>query len=573
MTDPEPVSTADAYLGLLDDRGVDYLFGNAGTDFGPLIDAYARRDAAGESSPRPLTIPHEITAVAMAHGYAMVSGRTPVVMVHTIAGTANAIGGLINANRAQIPMLFTAGRTPITEGDARGARDMHIHWAQESFDQGAMVREWVKWDYELRAGTDLGSVLDRAMAIAGSEPRGPVSLTLPRELLAAESTTAPGPGATSGSAIRSASDAPARTMASPADIAAAADLLIAAENPLIITRSAGRDPRACRELARLADVVGAVVIDPYPTNSNLDFDHPLHLVDSPDRHLAHADVIVIVESDVPWIPKRARPTDRARVIAIATDPLHGRYPLRDFPADIGLAGNLSLNLGALVAGLAGRLDGDVVAERSTRWRAEVDDARASARSLADAGRDAVPLQKPWFSAVLDDLLPDDALLVDELGCDVRQLRFSGPNRFFGVSQAGVLGWGLGAALGARLAAPDRPVVSVIGDGSYLFGAPTTAHWVARRYDLPVLFLVWNNAKWGAVEASTRMVYPDGHAARNDSFAFSDLQPAVDYELVCEAAGGVGERVDDPADLPGAIERGLKTVAGGRQALVNLIAHP
>ena len=137
----DPRSVADAYLGLLADRGVEYLFGNAGTDFGPIIDAYARRTEAGEPSPAPVPVTHEVTAMAMAHGYGMVSGSTPAVMVHTVAGTANAVGGLINANRARQALYLTAGRTPLTEGDRLGARDMHIHWSQESFDQGAMVRE------------------------------------------------------------------------------------------------------------------------------------------------------------------------------------------------------------------------------------------------------------------------------------------------------------------------------------------------------------------------------------------------------------------------------------------------
>ncbi|MEZ5264876.1 MAG: thiamine pyrophosphate-binding protein [Acidimicrobiales bacterium] len=123
-------SVADAYLELLAHRGVEYLFGNGGTDFGPIIDAYARRVQADEPVPQPVTVPHEIPAMAMAHGYAMVSGKIPAVMVHTIAGTANAIGGLINANRAQVPIFFSAGRTPLTEGGALGARDLHIHWAQ-----------------------------------------------------------------------------------------------------------------------------------------------------------------------------------------------------------------------------------------------------------------------------------------------------------------------------------------------------------------------------------------------------------------------------------------------------------
>jgi acetolactate synthase I/II/III large subunit len=177
-------STADAYIALLAARGIDYLFGNGGTDFAPIVDVYARRLAADEPCPTPVTVPHEIPAVAMAHGYTMVSGRPQAVMVHTVAGTANAVSNLINAARAQVPMLLTAGRTPLTEGPLRGSRDMMIHWAQESFDQAAMVREWVKWDYELRFGADLEGVVDRALAIAQAGPQGPVYLTLPREVLA-----------------------------------------------------------------------------------------------------------------------------------------------------------------------------------------------------------------------------------------------------------------------------------------------------------------------------------------------------------------------------------------------------
>ena len=564
MSDEQPRSKADAYLELLHNRGVEYLFGNAGTDFGPLIDAIARRAQAGEPSPKPVTVTHEVTAMAMAHGYAMVSGKTPAIMVHTVAGTANAIGGLINANRAQVPMLFTAGRTPLTEGDALGARDLHIHWAQESYDQGGMVREWVKWDYELRSGSDLAGVIDRAMAIAESEPKGPVYLTLPREVLAEPHDGSPVDGSPSMRA--------GKTMAAAVELAAAAEDLIRASDPIIITRSVGRDPGANRALTRLAEILGAPVFDPYPTHSNLDFDHPLHLLSPPDRHLGRADVVVVVDSDVPWTPKRSRPDPGATIIGVATDPLHSSYPIRGFPVDVNLGGSPAANLLALAEAVGGRLDTAVVAERTTRWHQEAQRQRAAAEDRAEAARLVAPLQKPWFSSVLDELLPDDALVIDELGNDVSQLRLRGPGRFFGVSQAGVLGWGLGAGLGAKLAAPDRQVVSVVGDGSYLFGAPTTAHWVSRRYDLPVLYLVWNNAKWGAVEGATRMVYPDGHATRNDSFSFSDLRPSLDYELVCQAAGGMGERVDDPADLPNALERGLKAVAEGRQALLNLIAH-
>ena len=177
-------STADAYLELLAARGVEYFFANAGTDFAPLIEAYARRSAQGQASPRPITVPHEVPAVAMAHGYTMVTGRAQVVMVHVIVGAGNAAGGVINAARSNVPMLFSAGRNPITEAGDAGSRDRPIHWAQEAFDQAGMLREFVKWDYELKRFDQLETVVDRALTLAQSEPRGPVYLTLPREVLA-----------------------------------------------------------------------------------------------------------------------------------------------------------------------------------------------------------------------------------------------------------------------------------------------------------------------------------------------------------------------------------------------------
>src|SRR5436853_6515296 len=126
-------TTAEAYLELLAARGVEYFFGNAGTDFAPIIEAYARRGAHGQLLPRPITVPHEVPAVAMAHGYAMVSGRPQVVMVHVIVGAGNAVGGIINAARSNVPILFSAGRNPITEAGHAGSRGRHIHWSQDSF--------------------------------------------------------------------------------------------------------------------------------------------------------------------------------------------------------------------------------------------------------------------------------------------------------------------------------------------------------------------------------------------------------------------------------------------------------
>ena len=157
-------TVAEAYLALLAERGIEYLFANAGTDFAPLVEAFAKSVRTGAPAPQPLIATHENLALSMAHGYAMVSGRVPAVMVHVSVGTANGVCGALNAARENVPMLFTAGRSPLTETGLPGARDVYIHWAQEMFDQAGMLREIVKWEYELRNGQQLETVIDRVIA-------------------------------------------------------------------------------------------------------------------------------------------------------------------------------------------------------------------------------------------------------------------------------------------------------------------------------------------------------------------------------------------------------------------------
>ncbi len=558
-------SAAEAYLELLAARGIEHFFGNAGTDFAPIVEAYAKRLAQGTLLPRPMTVPHEVTAVAMAHGYAMVTGRPQAVMVHVIVGTANALGGIMNAARAHVPILFTAGRTPLTEGNLPGARNRYIHWAQEAFDQGALLREFVKWDYELRMGSQLETVVDRALAIACAEPPGPVYLTLPREVLAERMETLE---------YCDPSRAPrnSATLADAAAIAEAARILAGARNPLIIAKAPGRDPAAVAPLVRLAEALGAPHFDHWHTHVNFPQHHPLHAGYDPAPYLAEADVVLAVESDVPWIPKLAAPRPEAKVIQVAVDPLFARYPIRGFPADVALAGTPRLTLAALAEAVvaAGPDPAQAVARRQ-RWGAE----HAGQRSRWEAAARAVagdrPIDMAWLSRRLGDVLDESTIVVNEYDLDVTQTCFGTPGSYFGSSPAAGLGWGLGAALGAKLAAPDKTVICAVGDGAYIFGSPTAAHFVSRAYNLPILVVIFNNRAWNAVKRATKAYAPDGWAVRTGTMPMSDLEPAPDYELICRASGGHGERVEDPAELPGALARALKVVSEERrQALLNVI---
>src|SRR5262249_4554101 len=184
MTPAAEPTGAEVFLQRLGELGIDTIFANAGTDFPPIVEALAK--AAVRDRPlRAIAVPHENLAVSIAYGHYLISGRPQVIMLHVNVGTANAVCALMNAYRERIPLVVAAGRTPFTETGHAGSRSLFIHWAQEMFDQASLVRETVKWDYEVRMPDQIRAALDRAFSLATSDPRGPVYLTLPREVLAA----------------------------------------------------------------------------------------------------------------------------------------------------------------------------------------------------------------------------------------------------------------------------------------------------------------------------------------------------------------------------------------------------
>ena len=559
-------------------RHVDYLFANSGTDFPPLIEALARGETAGEPVedgpeaparlPTAIAVPHENVAMAMAYGHTMVSGRPQAVMVHVNVGTANAVCGLINASRGRIPMLLAAGRTPYREAGAHGARSRAIQWAQEMFDQAGLVREAVKWDYELSCGAHVEAVVDRAFAIARSEPPGPVYLTLPREVLA-EAGDAPPAAAGLPVAAPAAPPAP-----DPAAIGEAARILAGAARPLIVTADAGRSVVSFEALARLAERHTLPVVSAFPRSLCIAADHPMNLGDDPGPLLAEADAVLVVDCDVPWIPDLQAPPAGCRIVHLGTDPLYSRYPLRSFPCDLAIDASSALALPALDAALAAQAaDEGTVAARRAALAARAADLRAGRRRAAAEAAGARPISIAWLSHCIDEIADDETIVLNELGLAPAQLTLRRPGSYFGLSPAGGLGWGTGAALGARLAAPDKLVIAAVGDGAYMFGNPVPAHYVSRAHGLPVLFVVANNGGWGAVRAATRAMYPDGAAMQRNAVPLTALSPMPDFETVIAASGGHGERVEDPTALPDALARAARIVREeGRQALLNVITR-
>lgn len=558
VDEARPETVAAAYLTHLAARGIEHLFGNAGTDFAPILDAYAWAGETGAAVPAPILAGHENLAVSMAHGYAMVSRRVPAVMVHVSVGTANMVCPALNAARENVAMLLTAGRTPVFEKGVAGARDGFIHWGQEMFDQAGMIREAVKWDYELRGAEQVGLVVDRALAIAASEPRGPVYLSLPREVLAAGAV--------------SAERGPAPAKAAPAlpdtgQIGRAAEILTAAAQPLIVATNAGREAGGFEAVSRFAKKFAIPVVQHRPRYLALPDAHGMNLGYEPHALLAEADAVMVLESDVPWIPARAEPRAGAAVIQCGQDPLYRRLPIRGFASDLTLAGSTAGILAALEAAMGRPV-------RDEARRADISMRRARERAWREnalvAAAEARPIDPVWASHCIGRAKDADAVLVNEYPLLLNFCAFEEPDCYFGSSSASGLGWGAGAALGAKLARPDRQVIATLGDGAFMFANPAAVHQAAALHGLPVLFVIFNNAMWGAVKRSALSLYPQ---RAGSALPFTGLGAPVAFEAICAAAGGHGERVEDPAALPDALERGLAAVRGGQQALINVMTAP
>ncbi|MGE3783951.1 MAG: thiamine pyrophosphate-requiring protein, partial [Alphaproteobacteria bacterium] len=429
-----------------------------------------------------------------------------------------------------------------------------------------MLREAVKWEYELRDGVQLETVIDRALTIARIPPQGPVYLSLPREVLAAKLPDF-------------ACDSPARRVAAsppaadPAAIAEAARLLATAKNPLIVTADLGRDPVAVPALAAFAERFAIPVVEHRQRYLNLPADHPCHLGYNPAALLDDADAILVLECDVPWIPSRKPPSPDCRVVHLGIDPLFARYPIRGFACDLAIAASPRQALPRLAEAMAPLAAAGEIASRRQRVAERRAALRAGWRKLEDEISNMRPIHPAWVSACLAEARHPESTIVNEYTLQPEHCPSTRPGSFFGSSPAAGLGWGAGAALGVKLAEPERQVIAVLGDGSYLFANPVAVHHAASLHRLPVLFVVVNNAMWGAVRRATLGMYPRGEAARSNRPPFIDLDELPAFEQVCAAAGGYGERVEDPAELPAAIARALDAVTvEKRQALLNVICQ-
>ena len=559
-----PTFTAEALLTRIKANGIDYLFANGGTDFAPVIEGYANGMAKEMSLPQPIIVPHETAAMGMAHGYYLATGRAQAVMVHVNVGLGNCVMGIINAAQENVPMLVMSGRTPLTEFSRPGSRMSPVQYAQEMRDQGSMVRELVKWDYELRYGDQIDLLVDRAATIAMNHPRGPVYLSLPREPLAEPLAGDWAPG-------RPVQAVPTAASPDREAIRKAAELLARAKNPLIICQRGDPEGRLSPVLGSFATQYAIPVCEFWSVRNTLATDHPMQAGYDVDPWLAEADVILVIDSPTPWLQRNTKPRTGATVIHVGADPLFTRWPVRSFPIDLAITSNATEAVAALHEEMA-RLTPKSSADIATRYKAleqRNSARREAARNKTRAGN-VSPMTPAYVAGCLSDAMDDKAVLFNEIGVPLEFMRLKGPNRFFNTPYSGGLGWGVTAALGASLADRERLTIACVGDGSYIFANPVACHQVAEAHRLPVLVVVMNNGVWNAVRRAALSMYPKGQAAGMDVMPITSLEPSPDYAQIAAASRGWSENVEDPAELPGAIQRAIGVIRKEkRQALLNV----
>jgi acetolactate synthase-1/2/3 large subunit len=349
----------------------------------------------------------------------------------------------------------------------------------------------------------------------------------------------------------------------------AAKLLGAAQHPLLITANGGRTLESSRAIEQLAHTLAVPVIHYRPRHLALSTEHPMHCGWDPHALLKEADVVLVVDCDVPWIPKEGQPKPEAKIIHVGPDPLFARYPLRGFRTDLALNGAVAPTLQALWRGAQKQAVSVKQIEERRRTVSAYSDA---VRKKARAGTEPLPVSitGKWLSACVSQLLDANTILVNEYPTVLEEMVIKEPGRYFGNPSAGGLGWGMGAALGAKLASPDKTVICAVGDGAYMFGNPTAVHYVSEAMHLPALFIIANNARWAAVHRSTLSTYPKGFAAETKEPPFATLEPSPRFEHVVRASGGHGERVSEPQLLMPALEKALKIVKEEkRQAVLNV----
>ncbi|KAG5653168.1 hypothetical protein H0H81_002010 [Sphagnurus paluster] len=611
-------TASSVFLKSLADSGITHAFVNWGSDHPALLEDLERQmiEPNGQTTLEIITCPNEMVALSAAQGYAQVTGKPAAVIVHVDVGTQSLAGAVHNVDRSRTPVFIYAGASPFSsQGELKGTRNEWIMWIQDIPDQSAIVRQYMRHTAQIGSGSTIAQSVRRSLQIATSEPKGPVYLWARREVMEEEVPE---------SLLEVSYDLQNWPSVEPCGLSPAAanriaSALLSANAPLIITSFLGRNPHAVSALLALSTLLSIPVVSACPTAVNVPFSHPCFAgvtFLAPGTHSPHlrtADTILVLDCDVPWIPKNDCPTPSTRVFVLDSgDPLRTTVAMGAWhvPAELVCRADAELALEQIVEA-ARKIDeqgaavgeqvlstadvrarGQALASQHAALVRELDEAEALYQELPGA-----PVSVPNIMGVLRRAIREGtpsrgrrSLVLNESISNYPKTWLHMRTEFPGgaLSSGGSsLGWALGAAVGAHIGGKIAGlqedckdydlIVAVVGDGSFMFGAPSSAYWMARKYNTPFLTIILNNGGWKSPKLSMLGVHPNGHGSRASgerlSVGFGPDCPNYSQIAVAASAGWAwGERVGDKREnvkdgLERVIAEAIKVVVQERRCAV------
>ncbi|KAE8356762.1 thiamine diphosphate-binding protein [Aspergillus coremiiformis] len=593
-------TVSDVFLEALAEAGVDYLFTVLGSDHPSIIEAYVRRqNDPARQYPKMILFQHEFVAMSAADGYARISHKPACVIVHVDVGTAALGQGLHNASSGRAPIVIFAGVAPSTlMGETPGSRSEHVQWYQDIRDQAALVAPYSRYSAEIKSPHQVGTVVHRAVLMATTGSPGPVYLTATREILA---TPAP-------SLQPRRQPVPSCRLGSlpPEAIELIGDALLDAKSPLVVTGYLGRNHHAVHELIKLADTIhGLRVFDSELREVCFPATHPACITRGTGAASAiqSADIILVLDADVPWIPTRVHPHPTAEIFHIDLDPRKERMNLFDLGASATFHADTSQALRQLTTYITTSprlpdLQSTWIPRAQALRKAHADNtALISARATTLLATPSAPCSVDYLCNRIRALVPHTTIFVTDSVTNqvamTEQLQLTRPGSHITKGGSG-LGWAGGAAIGVKLASAhydltERPtlrrasgpspfVCSIVGDGSFVFSVPTAVYWASHRLACPFLTVILNNGGWNATRQCLVDVHPRGVAVglSNAELGISLVDDEPDYGGIARAAANGNlwtRRVLTVGELDGILQEGIRVILQqGKSVVLDVVVR-
>jgi len=560
----------DAYLELFEAYGADYVFASPGSEMSHLWEFLVKFKANGRRL-QYINCRHESLAVAMAYGYTHATNKAQVVLLHVDAGFLNGSTMIYGAYKENVQMVVVTGEVvTFEEENPAGSSFQYITLQDRRLGVSDLAAPITKWDYFVHTNLNVDKIIGRAFQLANANPKGPTVLTMSKETAAEKMTSVAIPKVIP----EDVPSAPSKSILSKVS-----KLLVSAKLPVIIVGDPGRYASTVRGLVELTELIGAPVLQAYPNRTmSYPFRHPLHQGFTRSALLDEADLVLVVDSCMPWFPLSLKGPKDATVITIASDPLHSKLAYWTLPSDIMINADSRIAIPELVDAIKSnpmhQENLRVYQDRIQRFTQENERRFARNKEAAMNVRDDKPIDSKWLCHVLNNVIDQDSIIVSEMIIHSRdlysQLERTKPGTFYSAILGGGLGAGLGMAMGLKLANKDKRVIALIGDGSFNYNPVPAAFGASQEYSLPFLTVIFNNQAYFSMRGDLLRRFKGGWSDRKQTYLGTTITPRPEYASLAKAWGGYGETVEDPEKIESALKAGLEAVSQGRFAIIDVV---